>query len=79
MPNQQQPEGDREPRRRRMVRYRAMIKLRMEREEFLRVFSAAKLMGASSASHWMRRVLREAAARDIEQHAGRHHRPLGGG
>ena len=71
MPDQEQPDGDREPRRRRIVRYEAMVKMRMERTDFLRCFSAARLSGASSASAWMRRVLADAAVREIGRHQGR--------
>jgi hypothetical protein len=63
----------------RLVRYRAMVKVRMERDVFLKVFSAAKLSGAGSASGWMRKVLGEAATREIDRACGRRQKPLGGG
>jgi hypothetical protein len=71
MPDQEQPECDRAPPVRRIVRYKAMVKVRMERDGFACVFSAARLSGASSASAWIRRVLREAATREIDRHHGR--------
>jgi len=52
-----------------------MIKFRLERETFLRVFSAARAAGSSSTSDWMRRVLGEAAARELDRHPRR--RPPG--
>jgi hypothetical protein len=52
------------------VRYKAMVHLRMERDGFRDVFSAARLSGATSASSWMRRVIRKAAVREINRHRG---------
>lgn len=79
MPNQSEPDTGGEKPRRRLVRYKSTVLVRMEREAFLRVFCAAKAAGAPTASAWMRRVLGEAAAREIDRHNSRHHnRPLGG-
>jgi hypothetical protein len=78
MPNQSEPGTGGEQPRRRIVRYKAMIKLRMERECFLQVFNASKFAGANSASEWMRKVLGEAASREIDRHQHRQRRPLGG-
>ena len=75
MPEQRRADGGSEGTPLRPIRYRAMIKFRLERETFLRVFSAARAAGSSSTSDWMRRVLGEAAARELDRHPRR--RPPG--
>lgn len=77
MPNDQDPGRVPDGRRRRLVRYRAMIKVRVERDRFASLFAAAKVAGASSTSAWIRRVLDDAAHRELDRHQGRQQPPPG--
>lgn len=58
-------------RKRRLVRFQSTLLVRMEREAFQRVFRAAHVSGADSMSSWMRKVVGEAAARELDRHQRR--------